>query len=91
MVVKPCLTTGVNSLLEWDEMVMMSEGAAASRAAQKMVLAGIMHERKTDPEIEKLLGDVEGSGELDLPQAAVVREAKRKCAHTQNVFEHFLV
>jgi Zn-dependent M32 family carboxypeptidase len=64
-------------------MVMMSEGAAASRAAQKMVLAGIVHERKTDPEIKKLLGDVEGAGELDLPQAAVVREAKRKCAPSQ--------
>lgn len=59
---------------------MMAEGATGSRAAQKMVMAGIVHERKTDQEIGRLLQQIESSGgELDEAQAALVREAKREC------------
>jgi Zn-dependent M32 family carboxypeptidase len=65
-------------------MVMMAEGAALSRAAQKMVMAGLVHERKTDKEFATLLAKLEeegsGEGNFDEAQAAVIREAKRKYA-----------
>ena len=60
---------------------MLAEGSSGSRTAQKMVMAGIAHERRTDPELGKLLDTVEGGqGGLDETQAAVLREARRKCA-----------
>jgi hypothetical protein len=45
----------INSLLDWDEQVMMPEGAAASRAAQRSTLAGVIHAKWTDPLLERLL------------------------------------
>lgn len=72
---------GINSLVGWDEMVMMPEGSAKSRAMQKKVLAGIVHERCTDPKIGEQLKELEASeGSLGEAEAAVVREAKRECA-----------
>ena len=70
----------MEALLGWDEMVMMADGATDSRAAQKKVMAGIVHERKTDKEIGTLLQQIESSGTtLDEAQDALVREAKREC------------
>lgn len=68
---------GIEGLLGWDEMVMMPEGSAASRAAQKSALAGVVHEKVTDPEIGSLLADLKDAPGLDEWQAAVVREAAR--------------
>eukprot|EP00976_Prorocentrum_cordatum_P104798 1194032-Prorocentrum_minimum.AAC.7 len=34
------------ALLEWDELVMMADGSADARAAQKAALAEVIHERK---------------------------------------------
>ena len=73
--------SGVEQLLGWDEMVMMPPSSAESRGAQKTLLAGMMHEKKTDPEIGSLLKTIEASGgELSGTDAAVVREARRECA-----------
>jgi Zn-dependent M32 family carboxypeptidase len=60
---------------------MMPDGAAQARAAQKKVLAGIMHERETAPAIGKALEEIGSvSASLNTEQTAVVREAKRRCA-----------
>ncbi|KXZ50633.1 hypothetical protein GPECTOR_15g317 [Gonium pectorale] len=71
---------GIDSLLNWDEMVMMPPGAAASRGSQKATLAGIKYEKQTDPTIGALLAVLEAApaGALTSLQSAVVREAARE-------------
>eukprot|EP00873_Tetraselmis_striata_P036931 jgi/Tetstr1/457195/TSEL_043844.t1 len=67
---------GVSGLLGWDELVMLPEGAAKSRSSQKEALAGVIYEKKTDPEIGQLLEKlVPGMDSMDAHSAAVVREA----------------
>lgn len=70
---------GISGLLGWDEMVMMPAGAADSRGAQKAALAGVLHDKKTDPKIGELLAVLRAApaGALDEVQAAVVRDAHR--------------
>lgn len=84
----------INALLDWDEQVMMPEGAAASRAAQRSTLAGVIHAKWTDPLLERLLlklqpmingGCVEHGVEDDCDgcqigpfERAVVRDALKK-------------
>eukprot|EP00884_Botryococcus_braunii_P012398 jgi/Botrbrau1/21159/Bobra.0061s0052.1 len=68
---------GISGLLDWDEMVMMPQGASAARAAQKATLAGIAFEKKTEPRIGELLKQLDGADLSDPYQAAVVREACR--------------
>lgn len=64
-------------------MVMMPEGAAASRAAQKSVMAGILYDKQTDPELGQLLDGLSaenGSTDFDPFQQAVIREAHRQAS-----------
>ena len=61
-------------------MVMLPQGAAESRAAQKSALAGVIHERSTDPALGALLqklevADVSSLNEYD---RANIREAARE-------------
>ena len=48
-------------LLEWDEEVCMPRNAVEHRSEQRALLAGLVHDRETDPRYEELLGAVEGS------------------------------
>lgn len=70
---------GVAGLLGWDEMTIMPQGAAASRAKQKAALAGVIHSKSTDPVIGSLLERLEqsDSSTLDAYEKASVREAAR--------------
>ncbi|KAK9857243.1 hypothetical protein WJX84_005190, partial [Apatococcus fuscideae] len=69
---------GISGLLGWDEMVMMPEGAADCRGQQKAILAGIIHDKATNPALGELLQRLQGNGKTgDQIQSAVVREAKR--------------
>ncbi len=68
------------SVLGWDERTYMPRGGAAHRAEQLALLAGMVHERATAPEIGDLLSQVEGSELAADPRsvAAVnVREVRR--------------
>jgi carboxypeptidase Taq len=67
-------------LLGWDELTYMPAGGAANRAEQMALLAGLQHERATDPRIGDLLAAVEGSdlvADADSISAANVRELRR--------------
>lgn len=76
---KTAALEGTMGLLGWDEQTMMPTGAEQARGQQKAVLAGILHETKTDPAIGKLLQQLDpASPELDQFQAATVRIAKEK-------------
>ncbi|QDU65703.1 carboxypeptidase M32 [Engelhardtia mirabilis] len=45
----------IGSILSWDQQVMMPPGGAGSRATQMATLAGLVHERTTDPKLVALL------------------------------------
>ncbi len=67
------------AVLGWDERTYMPRGGAAHRSEQHALLAGMVHERATDPKVGELLSQVEGS---DLVQdgsvpAVNVREIRR--------------
>src|SRR4051812_39019378 len=68
-----------SALLGWDEQTYMPHGGSAHRGDQMAVLAGIQHERATDPRIGELLAVVEDSdlvADPDNPAAANVRELR---------------
>jgi carboxypeptidase Taq len=68
------------SVLSWDEQTYMPPGGSEHRANQLGMLAGLAHDRKTDPRIGELLGELEAAGDLgdaDGDVAANVREARR--------------
>ena len=67
-------------LLEWDEEVCMPRNAVEHRAEQRALLAGLVHDRETDPRYEELLSAVEGSAFVSDPESAAavnVREIRR--------------
>src|SRR5436305_2320261 len=57
-------------LLEWDEEVCMPRRAVQHRSEQRALLAGMVHDRETDPRYEELLGAVEGSPPVRAPEGA---------------------
>jgi carboxypeptidase Taq len=67
-------------LLAWDEDTYMPPGGVEHRAAQLALLAGLGHQRGTDPRLGDLLAEVEGSPLVADPEsdaAANVRELRR--------------
>ena len=81
-------------LLEWDEEVAMPRGGVEHRAEQMALLAGLVHDRGTDPRYEELLGAVEGSPlvrDADSPEAVNVRELRkafdRECRKPRRLVE----
>jgi carboxypeptidase Taq len=75
------LLTTVEALLEWDEDTYMPAGGVENRSEQLALLAGLLHDRGTDPRIGELLDAVEGSDLLadpGSPPAVNVRELRRE-------------
>jgi carboxypeptidase Taq len=68
------------ALLAWDELTYMPRGGVENRGDQMAFLAGLQHDRATDPRIGELLDIVEGSSLVRDPQsptAVNVREIRR--------------
>jgi carboxypeptidase Taq len=68
------------SLLGWDELTYMPRPGADHRGRQMALLAGLHHERATDPRVGELLDTVEGSALVSDPEgppAVNVREWRR--------------
>lgn len=68
------------SVLSWDEQTHLPTGGAEHRSNQLGLIAGLAHDRKTDPRIGELLSQLETSNDLGDPEgdvAANVREARR--------------
>lgn len=68
------------SLLHWDQQTYMPSKGSAHRADQLALIAGLVHDKFTAPEIGELLATVEGSGLPKDPgtvQAVNVREIRR--------------
>ncbi len=74
------LLASCSSLLGWDEQTYLPRGGSSFRGDQMALLAGLHHERATDPVVGELLAEVEGSdivADPDSPEAANVREWRR--------------
>ena len=54
---------GVMGLLGWDEMVMQPSNAAGIKGKQKEVLAGVIHEKRTDDVLGGLLNDLKSDND----------------------------
>lgn len=70
------------SVLGWDEQTYLPRGGSAYRGDQMALLAGLTHERATDPAEGDLLASLEassmpGSGDLGMVERANLREWRR--------------
>ena len=75
------LLTTIEALLEWDEETYMPAGGVENRSEQLALVAGLLHERGTDPRFGELLSAIEGSDLLADPDAAAavnVRALRRE-------------
>src|SRR5690242_2110139 len=61
------MLTGIEALLEWDEETYMPPGGVENRSEQLALVAGLLHDRGTDPRLGELLDALEGSELLDDP------------------------
>lgn len=66
----------VNATLGWDQEVMMPSAAAPLRAAQGALLAALIHERRTRPELSELLALCEADPALGEDRAAAANLAR---------------
>jgi carboxypeptidase Taq len=67
-------------LLKWDAEIYMPPGGVQHRADQMGMVAGLVHDRGTDPRLDELLSTVEASSLVSDPesrQAVNVREIRR--------------
>jgi carboxypeptidase Taq len=68
------------ALLQWDAEIYMPRGGVKHRGDQMALLAGLVHDRATDPRIADLLGEVESSSLASDPasvEAVNIREIRR--------------
>src|SRR5271166_1262159 len=74
------ILSSCSALLHWDEQTYMPRGGSAHRGEQMAHLAGLHHERATDPRFGELLSVVGGSdlvADPESPPAINVRELRR--------------
>lgn len=71
--------SGVRGLLGWDEMVLMAPGSSQARNEQNAVLASVLHEKQTSPELSELIAELmKPENTLDNEyDRAVIRDAQR--------------
>jgi carboxypeptidase Taq len=68
----------IRALLGWDEQVNLPHGSFEGRAAQNALMSKIVHERLISDKIGKLIKEAEKLTDLNLIDAATLREAKRE-------------
>lgn len=68
--------TSASAVLGWDQETFLPPRGVPARARQQAALAGLAHERLTDPALGGLLAEL-AQRELPPPAAAVVRETRR--------------
>ncbi|MGH7527490.1 MAG: carboxypeptidase M32, partial [Gemmatimonadales bacterium] len=67
-------------VLEWDEETCLPRAGVAHRSEQLALLAGLLHDRSTDPRVGELLAVIEASdlvADSESPTAVNVRELRR--------------
>ena len=72
------LLGSMQGLLEWDQRTYMPQAGAEHRAEQTALIAGVIHQKRTAPPIDKLLHELEADREPDdSPEAVNIREWRR--------------
>lgn len=74
------LLASCGELLHWDAEICMPRGGVEHRGEQMALLAGLVHERATNPRLGDLLSSVESSSlvtDPETPEAVNVRELRR--------------
>jgi carboxypeptidase Taq len=87
------LLTTVEALLEWDEETYMPSGGVENRSEQLALLAGLLHDRGTDPRVGQLLAELEGSDLLADPgstPAVNVRVLRREYDRSVRMPRHLV-
>ena len=87
------LLTTIEALLEWDEETYMPAGGVENRSEQLALIAGLLHERGTDPHIGHLLAELEGSDLLAdpaSPAAVNVRVLRREYDRSVRMPRHLV-
>jgi carboxypeptidase Taq len=75
------ILVSVEAMLEWDEETHMPRGGVENRSEQLALLAGLVHDRGTDPRIGELLAAVESSDLMADPASSAainVRQLRRE-------------
>jgi carboxypeptidase Taq len=83
----------MGSLLFWDQSTRMPPGGAEARGRQLALIARLSHEKSTDPEVGKLLDDLQAYGEnlpYDSDDASLIRVARREYERDTKVPAEFL-
>lgn len=71
---------GANALLSWDQSTYMPPGGSEARSRQMATLGRLAHERQIDPELGRLLEDLqplERDCHYDSDEASLIRVARR--------------
>lgn len=77
---------GARAILHWDSETMMPHGAADLRGEQLAALAGVIHDKMTDPAFPDLLEKAESQiGSLEEWQRANLREMRHQWTHANAV------
>ncbi|QDV53864.1 carboxypeptidase M32 [Gimesia fumaroli] len=77
---KTALLSSCSAVLEWDEQTYLPPAGAEHRANQLALMAGIIHEQTTNPEIRNLLQELEENSNFaeDSLEQANIREARHE-------------
>lgn len=85
--------TGAIGLLSWDQTTYMPEQGAPARGRQLALLSRISQEMQIDPEISRLLDDLEKGGDhwaADSDEAALIKVARRTYERMSRIPPEFL-
>jgi carboxypeptidase Taq len=75
------LWTSIEELLAWDERTKLPPAAGAYRAEQMTQLAGLIHQRRTDPRLGELLAELaqaDDHGDPHGERRATIRQLRRR-------------
>ena len=75
------LLESIEALLGWDERTYMPPAAGEYRAEQMTYLAGLSHQKRTDPRLGELLGELAASGLAKDPHSdagTTIRQLRRE-------------
>jgi carboxypeptidase Taq len=72
------ILSSIAGLLSWDQSTMMPPKGAKGRAEQTSIIAGILHDKFSDPKVGEMLHELQAkSNKLSLSERIVIREHLR--------------
>ncbi len=82
---------GIKSILGWDQRVNLPPEGSEPRSRQNAAISDIIHQKKKDPELGKLLDRLERDrDQLSFDQQVVLREARREFEQASSLPDEFV-